>query len=105
MLLVASPIFSSDVVTTPLAASVNQPSKLNSTLDGGLNGIGIAILRTSSTPGAPSISITCVGSILSLCPPMRPPLSLSIVWLLLICAASSRARREPVRAALRPPIS
>ena len=53
-----SPIFSSDVVTTPFAASVNQPSRLNSTLDGALKGIGMAILRISSTPGAPSISIT-----------------------------------------------
>ena len=104
MLFVASPIFSSAVVTTPLAAFVSQPSKSNKTLDGGLNGIGIAILRTSSTPGAPSISTTWVGSIRSDCPPMRPPLSLSIVWLLLIWAASSRARKEPVRAAERPPI-
>ena len=74
-----SPIFSSEVVTTPLAASVNQPNNCIKTLDGWLNGNGIANLRTSSTPGAPSISITCVGSILSDCPPMRPPLSLSIV--------------------------
>ena len=79
ILLFASPIFSSAVVTTPLAAVVNQPISSSKTEDGGLNGIGIAILRTSSTPGAPSISTTCVGSIRSLCPPMRPPLSLSIV--------------------------
>ena len=77
--LLASPIFSSEVVTTPLAASVNQPKSSINTPDGGLNGSAMANLRTSSTPGAPSISITCVGSIRSLCPPMRPPLSLSIV--------------------------
>ena len=99
-----SRIFSSDVVTTPLAASVSHPSSWKSTLEGWLNGKGIASLRTSSTPGAPSISRTCVGSILSLCPLMRPPLSLSIVWLLLIWAASSKARKAPVRAAESPPM-
>ena len=51
-------IFSSAVVTTPLAAESNQPNNANRTWLGGLNGTGIAILRTSSTPGAPSISDT-----------------------------------------------
>ena len=53
-----SPIFSSDVVTTPLAASVKKPRRLKRTFDGALKGIGMAILRISSTPGEPSISIT-----------------------------------------------
>ena len=104
MVLLALAIFSSDVVTTPLAASVNQPNNWNRTALGGLNGTGIAILRTSSTPGAPSISATCVGSIVVDCPEIFAPLSLSIVGALLMCALSNKARNAPVRAAERPPI-
>ena len=103
-LLVTSAIFSSEVVTTPLPCSVNQPINSNNTGLGGLNGTGIAILRTSSTPGAPSISATCVGSITVLCPEILAPLSLSIVGALLICAESSKALSVPVRAAEIPPI-
>ena len=87
-----------------LAAVVSQPIRLNNTWLGGLNGMGIAILRTSSTPGAPSISVTCVTSTCWLEPLIRAPLILSIVAELLMCAVSSKARREPVRAADRPPI-
>ena len=78
-LLVTSAIFSSLVVTTPLAASVNQPSSWNKMGLGGLNGTGMAILRMSSTPGAPSISATCVGSMTVLWPLILAPLILSIV--------------------------
>ena len=92
------------VLTTPLAASVNQPSSWNRTVDGGLNGIGMANLRTSSTPGDPSISTTCVGSMRSVWPPIRPPFNFSIVIELLTCAVSINARNEPVNAAAKPPI-
>jgi hypothetical protein len=68
-------VFSRLVRRLPVGANSNY---------GWLNGIGIANLRTSSTPGAPSISTTWVGSIRSDCPPIRPPLSLRSVWLLLI---------------------
>ena len=101
---VMSAIFSSLVVTTPFAALVNQPSNSSSTGEGWLNGNGMAILRISSMPGAPSISLTCVGSMVKDCPDILAPLSLSIVGALVICAESSKARNEPVSAADRPPI-
>ena len=101
---VTSAIFSSLVVTTPLAAVLSQPRSWNSTGDGGLNGMGIAILRMSSTPGAPSISATWVTSTCWVWPESLAPLSLSIVAALLMCAESSSARSAPVSAADSPPI-
>ena len=88
---------------TPLPASTKKPSRENSTGDGWLYGSGMISLRMSSAAMPPSISITCVGWISRLCPPLLPPLSLSMVWLLLMCALSSRARSAPVAAAARPP--
>ena len=92
------------VRTTPLPASTKNPRSWNSTADGGLNGRGMAILRTSSTFSPPSISSTCVGWILSDCPPRDPPFSFSMVCELEICALSMSARSAPVAAADRPPI-
>ena len=99
-----SAMSSSVVRTTPCPASTKKPRSWYSTAEGGLKGSGIAILRMSSMLRPPSISSTCVGWMLRDCPPREPPLSLSMVGALLMCALSSRARRAPVAAALRPPI-
>ena len=101
---VTSAIFSSAVVITPLAAFSKKPISENNTGLGALKGRGMAILRTSSTPGAPSISTTWVTSTCWLCPLILPPLSFSMVGALLIWAESNKALREPVRAAAKPPM-
>ena len=95
--------FSNEVCTTPLPASTKNPSSWYSTDDGGLKGMGMASLRTSSTSAPPSISTTSVGWTLSVCPP-GPPFSLSSVGMFWMCAESSNALSAPVAAPLSPPI-
>ena len=99
-----SAIFSSAVVTTPLAALFNQPKSSKSTGLGGLNGSGMATLRMSSTPGAASISVTCVISMFCDWPEIFEPFNFSAVSELLVCAVSKSALKAPVKAADKPPI-